>query len=241
MCAAGILGDRKDQVPAGVHDRKLSHGAVRAVYTLWSAHPDLISIAHKIIVCLRVHFALCGRFVLQGNSQLHILLTQDPLAVPDAAVRIELHQPQIILRGGEQSAAAHFHAVRHMGPAQPFRIYTDLVKQSRLQIIMQSQSRFFAHDGSQQRGADAVVHVSRTRLILHGNRQKVPDPVNGRLRHLFHAAAHAQYVLHAQLLQVLRRRFWRLFRENINDPFFQRKNAFRVCDSHCRGGIGLCM
>ena len=143
-------------------------------------------------------------------------------------------------RGG-QAAAAHFHAVRHMGPAQPFRIYTDLVKQSRLQIIMQSQSRFFAHDGSQQRGADAVVHVSRTRLILHGNRQKVPDPVNGRLRHLFHAAAHAQYVLHAQLLQVLRRRFWRLFRENINDPFFQRKNAFRVCDSHCRGGIGLCM
>ena len=59
-------------------------------------------------------------------------------AIPDASVQIQLHEAKIIFGRGKETAAADFHSVRQPYPAEIVAVDPDLVKQARLQIIMQS-------------------------------------------------------------------------------------------------------
>ena len=219
--AHGGLVDGDEHIQRGQHDGELPHGSVGPVGPLRLAHPDLEAVTQEVVEGLGVVDGLGGRIVLVGGGQTDIVLGQDPLPLPDAAVGVELHKPQVVLGGGEKSAAAHLHAVGHAHPAQVVRINADLVEQAGRQILVEPQPGLLTDDGPQHGGAGGVIHVSGAGNMIYRGMEEIPDPVLGGPGHLVHAAAHAQNVPHRELLKVLAGVLRGLLGENVDEPLVQ--------------------
>ena len=223
----------------GQDDGELAHGPVGPVGPLRLAHPDLEAVAQEVVRGGGIHRRLGGGVVLVGGGQAHIVLGQDALPFPNAAVGIELQEAQVILRGGPEAAAPHLHAVGHFGPAEVRCVDADLIEEAGLQIVVEAQARLGAHDGPQEGGAGGIVHIGRAGLVVHGGVQEFPDPILAGGRHGVHPAAHAQHVPHGEELQIVAGLLGAFVGEDIDDPLIQAQDALGVGDAHRRGGIGL--
>ena len=233
------LRDGDDRVLLRQNDGELAHRAVRPVGAARLAHPDLEAVAEEVVGGLGVVARLGGGVVLVRRGEADIVLGEDALALPNAAVGIELHQTEVVLRRGEEPAAADLDAVGHAEPAQVVRVDADLVEKTRRQIIVEAQPRLLPDDGAQKRGAGGIVHVGRARLVVHRDVQEVTDPVLAVAGHLVHAAAHAQHVAHGEELQVLAGLGRRVLGEDVDDALVQTQQALGVGDADRGGRVSL--
>ena len=239
MSAHRRLVDGDNHILLWADNGKLPHGAVGPVHALGLAHPDLEPIAQEVVKGFGVVDGLSGGLVLKGGGQLYIVLGQNPLALPHAAVGVQLHQAQVVLQGGQQTAAAGLHAVGHAVPAQVVGIDADFQKQVLRQKLLEALAGLFPHNGAQHGRAGGVVHKGGAGLVIDGDVQEIPNPVLGVPGHFIHAAAHAKHVPHRQLLQVFAGILRGFLRENVNQPLVQLQNALGISNTHSGGGVGF--
>ena len=176
------LVDGDDQIQRRHDDGELAERAVRAVRAFRPAHPNLVAVAHAVVVDIRRVRVRRPRVHPLGGRVVHKGLAQQAHAVPDAAVQIQLHQ-------AVRAAAAH----------DVLRVNADQIEQVLRQIIQHASARQPLDDRGQHRRRVGIIAPERAGFV--GNRSgEIPlQPICRIGRFLFlRAVAHHQQIADGQ-------------------------------------------
>ena len=193
------LVDGDDQIQRRHDDGELAERAVRAVRAFRPAHPDLVSVAHAVIVNIRRVRVRRPRVHPLGGRVVHKGFAQQAHTVPDAAVQIQLHQAQVVFRRGEHAHAAQTSAVRAAAAHDVLRVNTDQIEQVLRQIIQHAPARQPLDDRGHHRRRVGIIAPERAGFV--GNRSgEIPlQPICRIGRFLFlRAVAHHQQIADGQ-------------------------------------------